>query len=360
MAWNSLIVSADPEALEILAEVERELGIAAEARADAGRAINAIGAEKFDLAIFDCDLVAPVRSDDLLRALRVASLNAKVVIVALVSDTSAMQATFEHGANFVLHKPLNAQVLRRTLRAAVCVMHRSARRYPRREVDTLAMVEIDGERDQAMLTQLGEGGIGLQALEQLQVRRPLHLHFQLPGTEIDVEATGEIAWADAVGRVGVRFVELDPEVRAQVRAWVLNDALSGAEQTALATAPAADPDARPLLLRQGFPRLLAATLDASFVLAATIIFEALVLALIRSFPHALMAQATMLAIPCLFWIVYQYLFLHGATPGARLARYLLVGIAKNARVPWRWAATLTQAWQTPATEAAAITIGPSR
>src|SRR6266705_2022149 len=119
MAWSSLIVSTDPEALEALAEVERELGIAAEARADAARAINAIGAEKFDLAIFDCDLVAPVRNDDLLRALRVASLNAKLVVVALVSDAADMQATFEHGANFVINKPLNMQVLRRTLRAAL-------------------------------------------------------------------------------------------------------------------------------------------------------------------------------------------------------------------------------------------------
>src|SRR5205085_794555 len=128
-------------------------------------------------------------------------------------------------------------------------------------------------------------------------------------------ATGEIAWADAVGRVGIRFVEIKAEQRAKLRAWVLNDAL----ETAAQVAPSLEKGPRPMPLGAGFPRLLAAGLDAALVLSATILFEALVLGLIRTLPQALMAQATMLAIPCLFWIVYQYLFLQGATPGARLA-----------------------------------------
>src|SRR3954451_17387306 len=197
MAWNSLIVSADGEALDALISAQQELGIATETRSDSARALEAIAGEKFDVVVCDFDLTTGTDTPELLRRLRVASNNAKVLMIGLVSDPGDMQATFEHGANFVIHKPLTREVVRRTLRAVVGVLHRSARRFPRREVETLALVEVDGATDKAMMMELGEGGMSMQALEQLEVRRPLHIHFQIPGSDLEVEATAEIAWADA-------------------------------------------------------------------------------------------------------------------------------------------------------------------
>ena len=360
-------MTADPEALELVATVQQELGIAGEARSDSTRALAALAADKFDLAICDCDLGVPGGGQELLRGLRLVSTNAKLIVVAMVSDAGEMQATFEHGANFVIHKPLSHDVLRRTLRAATCVMQRSARRYPRRDVDSLALVEIDGAPEKAMLTQLCEGGMGVQALEQLEVKRPLHLHFQIPGTEVDVEATGEIAWADASGRVGIRFVEITEGARDQVREWVLNEALdqaSRATQAAASSVPAAKIESHAparLLLRSGHPRLLAALLDGGIVLGATALFEGLVLALIRTAPHTLLGQATMVAVPCLFWSIYQYIFLYGATPGARLARKAVLAVAGSAgrlALLREWSAPITlRMGGTPGEEPAAITIG---
>ena len=337
MAWSALIVTGDADALESLASAAQDLGIATEARGEVQRAVEAASAHKYDLLVFDCDLAAAQGGHELLRGLRAISVNLKLVVVALVSDPGDMQATFEHGANFVIHKPLTKTVVQRTLRAAACVLHRSARKFPRREVDTLALVQIDGASDKAMLMELGEGGMGLQALEQLEVRRPLHLHFEIPGTELPVDATGEIAWADASGRVGVRFVEIEPESRARVRDWVLNESLgraaagsAAASTDANALNDAVKPPAG-LLLRSGHPRILAAMLDTAIVLGATAIFELMVLGMVQTAPHTMMGQAMLIAVPCLFWTVYQYLFLHGATPGAKLARKAVLAAAGRSK-----------------------------
>lgn len=333
MTWNSLLLARDAETLALLQPVLAELDVTVEAASAAQAALMQLGLGRYDLVVCDCDAT---EESYLLPSVRQASGNNRLVVIAIVNETAAMQAAFNQGANFVLCKPLARDMARRTARAAVCVLHRLARRFPRRTVHSLALVSIDGTPDKAILMQLSEGGMGVQALGPMEVSRSLALRFQLPGTSFSVEATGEIAWADPSGRIGIRFAELSDAARERVRDWVFSDALDGA-----AGVPELDeevPTGGRLRVVPAPQKLCAALLDGVIVVAATGIFELVALGLVSNWPHRLMMQASAFAIPALFWTIYQFLFLRSHTPGMHMARRVSIWLAMPRSA---WAGLLT-------------------
>ena len=79
-----------------------------------------------------------------------------------------------------------------------------------------------------MILDLSEQGLSMQTVVPLEPdRHPeqrLHLRLDLPDSEAHLETTGYIAWADALGRAGVRFSELPEEARQRLDHWLaLND-----------------------------------------------------------------------------------------------------------------------------------------
>lgn len=45
--------------------------------------------------------------------------------------------------------------------------------------------------------------------------------FTLPGTKVAMEPKGEIAWADGLGRAGLKFVDVPESSREQLEKWIL-------------------------------------------------------------------------------------------------------------------------------------------
>jgi uncharacterized RDD family membrane protein YckC len=105
---------------------------------------------------------------------------------------------------------------------------------------------------------------------------------------------------------------------------------SSAPLADISVAPEEDPTAvdfeLPLLVASMSRRVCAGLLDASIVLFAVGVFVTIVSRTGVPTPHDKTAFLLALVVPCLFWSIYQYLFLvySGATPGARMARLQLV------------------------------------
>ncbi len=79
-----------------------------------------------------------------------------------------------------------------------------------------------------MILDLSEQGLSMQTVVPLEADHFVQLHLDLPdsNTYLDahLETTGYIAWADALGRAGVRFSELPVEARQRLDEWLaLND-----------------------------------------------------------------------------------------------------------------------------------------
>jgi GAF domain/PilZ domain len=75
-----------------------------------------------------------------------------------------------------------------------------------------------------MILDLSEQGLSMQTVLPVEADRFVQLHLDLPDADTDLETTGYIAWADALGRAGVRFSELPVAARQRLNEWLaLND-----------------------------------------------------------------------------------------------------------------------------------------
>ena len=71
-----------------------------------------------------------------------------------------------------------------------------------------------------MILDLSEQGVSMQTIVPVETERRVHLRVELPDSDAFLETTGYIAWADALGRAGVRFSELPEEARQRLDEWL--------------------------------------------------------------------------------------------------------------------------------------------
>src|SRR2546430_8108139 len=96
------------------------------------------------------------------------------------------------------------------------------RRHSLRQKGNAAFASFDGVTGGVILD-LSEEGLAMYTAVPLEPHRHLSLHLSLSeATQLDT--TGYVAWADALGRAGVRFSDLPEEARQRLKEWLtLND-----------------------------------------------------------------------------------------------------------------------------------------
>ena len=75
----------------------------------------------------------------------------------------------------------------------------------------------------ALLLDLSEKGMGVQALSSAPMGATTSLQFDLPETGGRVDAVGRIAWTDSSGRLGIRFEEIAELGRVHLAQWLSRD-----------------------------------------------------------------------------------------------------------------------------------------
>jgi hypothetical protein len=89
----------------------------------------------------------------------------------------------------------------------------------RQRVNTPAFASFDGVTG-GMILDLSEEGMAMQTRAPLAAHSILPLHLSLGEPTAYLETTGYVAWADALGRAGVRFSELPDAARERLREWL--------------------------------------------------------------------------------------------------------------------------------------------
>jgi GAF domain-containing protein len=75
-----------------------------------------------------------------------------------------------------------------------------------------------------MILDLSEQGLSMQTAVPLEADRRIQFRLDLPNPDAHLETTGYIAWADALGRAGVRFSDLPAAARQRLDQWLaVND-----------------------------------------------------------------------------------------------------------------------------------------
>ena len=147
------------------------------------------------------------------RMARLAPSSRRPVIFGMIGASTEIAETFQAGVNFIIYKPLASKQIVRCLRAGRGFMRPDRRQSQRQPLESLVYLQFGIASLPAMVLDLNQNGLALQAPEPLPPVQQVPLRFVLPGTANMVEGMGEVIWADDGGRAGMLFSQLTPASR---------------------------------------------------------------------------------------------------------------------------------------------------
>ena len=306
MASHALLLSNDPHSSLVLQRVLEEFDVRAEVCNSPHSARTLLEKRPFESVIVDADTVRDGLS--LIGDLADNRLNRGVFTVTLLRDAEQMKAAAEVGSTFMLHKPVPTEDARRIMRISRHMLARdSVRQYLRLALPHLAYALLD-EAKQILVENISEGGMAIQADEQMLPGIRCQVRFTLPGDANAIVSEAQVMWSDASGRAGLRFCKLEPAMQQRLARWI--------EEQYAAGVPDADGNRRVMLdivadLAPSRPRrwmacaLLLDLLTATIGTACFALMVWIVSGEVLSRPNALL-------VGLLFCGVYHYLFIaHG-------------------------------------------------
>ena len=219
MDLRALVVSPDRESSVLLTPILTELGIASEHTSSLQGGLERLDQQRFDAVVIDYR--ANQESEKFLRCLRQSPKNRACMLIAIVDSDFNARPLFGLGANFILYRPLSSERTRISLRAARGLIRRERRRTPRLPVTSTVNVAYPGVPElNANLQDLSVEGTSLQTPNPLPPDCKVYFEFSLPGQGELVRLSGEVAWQDASGRSGIRFLDVPQTSRRLMQTWL--------------------------------------------------------------------------------------------------------------------------------------------
>jgi len=219
MQVNALLLSSDASLLGILRRSAEEIGIRPQEIASVGQAGAILTTKRFEGIVVDTDDLEG--ASGFIEALRKTPSNRSSIIVAVVNGRTSPCEAFRKGANMVLEKPVTAEKLVRSLRAAHSMMTRERRRAIRLAVDIQISLKLSGgAEERATTTDISEGGIGLDAVRPLKLQEVVHFHCQLPESDVEMEGTAVVVNATKDGHAGLCFAGVSAQKRSDLAHWL--------------------------------------------------------------------------------------------------------------------------------------------
>ena len=209
----------NPDTLRVLQSALGKLDVRVQVCTGAEGAREIMAEKKFDAIIIDCDDLPG--GTEVLQQVRQERRNKSSVSFAILNGINNVRSVFQMGAGFVLQKPITITNALRSFHAAYGLMHRERRRYFRMPVEIPAKLNYGNGREMQVRTcNLSEGGMAIQAAAALP-NDLYRIQFTLPGTDITLSPKAELAWSDASGKAGIRFLELTLNAREQLENWLM-------------------------------------------------------------------------------------------------------------------------------------------
>ena len=217
MRMNALVMSRNTSAVKALVTAFAELRMEYRVSLSPSDTIELVARGRHSALVVDFDLPHAI---EVARMARVVPSKRKPVLFGMIGSGTPIASVFQAGGNFVLYKPLDLLQVLHSFRAAQCFMQSDHRRSSRQKSEALAYLQLPGGTVPALVQDLTEQGLSVQAAEPLMPFRGVPLRFLLPGTTNVVQATGDFIWADKAGRAGLFFTEMPVACRRDLEAWL--------------------------------------------------------------------------------------------------------------------------------------------
>lgn len=217
MNVNALVMSRSQASLRLLVAAFAELGIEYRIALSASEALDILSTGQHSALVVDFDLP---HAAQVARAARNMPGKRRPVSFGMIGAGRAIGDAFQAGANFVLYKPLDLLQVLHSFRAAKGFMQNDRRGSSRQKSETLAYLQLSNRTVPALVQDLTEQGMSVQAAEELVPMRGVSLRFLLPHSSQVLEATGDFIWADQEGRAGLFFSDMPAGCRRDLQAWL--------------------------------------------------------------------------------------------------------------------------------------------
>lgn len=216
---RALVVSPDADLASVFLNITRELGIILDMSDAQGGVPLELRREKYEALVLDFDGVSNALAT--LAALRANPSNQNAVVFAIASGPSEQQIALQHGANFVLPRPLEGKDLRRTLYAAYNAMTRERRRYFRCTAELPVFVtRADGSDLVARTSNVSANGMAIRSSGSFNLGERLGLSVDLQNGGPHVLARGTVVWDDKHGKSGISFQCVRSEFQRTLDSWL--------------------------------------------------------------------------------------------------------------------------------------------
>jgi DNA-binding response OmpR family regulator len=217
MKVNALVMSRSQASLRLLVAAFAELGIEYRIALSASEAVDILAAEPHSAFIVDFGLPHAAQVATAARSL---AGKQRPVLFGMIGAGTAIADVFQAGANFILYKPLDLLQVLHSFRAAQGFMRADRRNSSRQKSETLAYLQLPAGTAPALVQDLTEQGISIQAAEPLLPARGIPVRFLLPRTTHVVHATCDFIWSDDQGRAGLFFSDMPAACRRDLEAWL--------------------------------------------------------------------------------------------------------------------------------------------
>ncbi len=216
MPLSALLLSEDPDVVDVLRPLLPELGIATDQCAFPDTALRLLNSQKYEAIIVDDEIMGGVEFMGTLRGL---PMTRNAIIFAVIRYVSVKEA-FQSGANFALEKPLTLERAQRSFRAALGLIMRERRRFFRHTVNLSASLEFSNRIEGITISNLSEGGMAIDTNFALTPGLIVKCRFDLPGLKFTIEAKGEVSWTDSHGHAGVCFQQVPHLHKVKLEEWL--------------------------------------------------------------------------------------------------------------------------------------------
>jgi len=218
-AVQVMLVSDDLETASVLCNCMEQMAMRVDVCADIELAAGKLCRAKFEAVVIDFSFGA--KALELVGKTHEMTSHKKAVVVAVLNDSSEMPDAFRAGASFTLVKPLLAEILSHTLRAAYPMMVREMRRYYRCAIGVPVRVANDTRTNfLAETINISEGGMAIVTTTPVRVGEQLILTVTLPGMTNGLQITAEVCWTKEPGHVGLEFVKVPAMESAGLQSWL--------------------------------------------------------------------------------------------------------------------------------------------
>jgi hypothetical protein len=213
MVFECLLVSRDTVVFSMIDRILRDLSISTNVCLSYSKAHERLEQGGCDLVVIDWE---NEEASDLLLKIWENHERRKPTVVAISPSGGRLP-----GAHIVIQKPMTQESAARAFKDAYSRMLLDYRRHVRHAVMLPVTATVGDNRTvRILVTDIGEGGVGISCKQSLSRGDGLSFRLQLPSAGKEILIHARVLWTREYGRAGCDFVRIPPVDFTILRDWL--------------------------------------------------------------------------------------------------------------------------------------------